>query len=127
MDRTPDRSPRRPLHDRLIACLWWLTFLGGVAAGTAAGLVLALWLALPPLPGLLLLAACWLGGNAAGWRLAARLGDVAARRAQEREEQIRAELRGAAGGRTATPECPARGHRPVRRAGKLPSPVAACR
>src|SRR4051794_38815667 len=75
MARTPDGPPRgRSVIDRLIACLWWLIFLGGVGAGTAAGIILALRIALPMLPGLLLIVACWLGGNAAGWRLATRAG-----------------------------------------------------
>ena len=56
MNRRPTDSPHaKPLADSLSTCVWWLLFVGGVAAGAAAGLVLALWLC----------------GNAAGWTLAA--------------------------------------------------------
>ena len=79
MDRTPSGPPQgKALRGRLIDCLWWLIFAGSVAAGTAVGVMLALWLALAPPTGLLLIAACWLGGNAAGWTLAARA-DIAMR------------------------------------------------
>jgi hypothetical protein len=76
--------------DRLLACLWWLVFLGGVGAGAAIGVVLALWLALPPLLGLPLIAACWLGGNAAGWRLAARADAALRRRLTKQRKRPRA-------------------------------------
>ena len=81
MAHIPDGPPQgHTMIDRLIACLWWLSFLGGVGAGVAAGVVLALWLALSPLPGLLLIAACWLAGNAAGWTVAARADAAMTRR-----------------------------------------------
>jgi hypothetical protein len=75
--------------DQLVACLWWLTFLGGAGAGAAIGVVLALWLALPPLPGLLLISACWLAGNAAGWRLADQADAAMARRIEQHRKRIR--------------------------------------
>src|SRR5688572_26280447 len=91
MPRTPTGPPRGPaIFDRLIACLWWLVFLGGVGAGAAAGVVLALWLALPPLPGLPLIAACWLGGNAAGCLMANRATAALTRRIAKRRKRIRA-------------------------------------
>jgi hypothetical protein len=91
MAHIPDGPPQvRTLIDRLIACLWWLIFLGGVGAGAATGVVLALWLALPPLPGLLLVAACWLAGNAAGWQLAARADAAMTRRIKQHRKRIRA-------------------------------------
>ena len=91
MAHIPDGPPQgHTMIDRLIACLWWLSFLGGVGAGVAAGVVLALWLALSPLPGLLLIAACRLAGNAAGWTVAARADAAMTRRIEQRRKRIRA-------------------------------------
>lgn len=91
MDRTPNESPQRLLMlDRLLACLWWLVILGSVGAGAAIGVVLALWLALPQLPGLLLIAACWLTGNAAGWHLAARTTAALTRRIRKGRKRLHA-------------------------------------
>ncbi len=91
LDRSPNGPPQGlSLRDRLIACLWWLIFMGGVAGGTATGVVLALWLLLSPLPGLLLIVACWLCGNVAGWRFAARLDPVAARQDRTKVRRIHA-------------------------------------
>ena len=88
MARTPHHPPQgHALRDRLLTCLWWLIFTGGVAAGAAAGLVLALWLALPPLPGLLAIVVGWLGGNAVGWTLAARWVAAVARKTQKETRQ----------------------------------------
>jgi uncharacterized protein (DUF58 family) len=78
-------SPR----DRLITCLWWLIFINGVATGTAIGLVLALWLVVPVPPGLVLIVACWLAGNAAGWALATRADAALARRIERHPKRIR--------------------------------------
>jgi hypothetical protein len=91
LDRSPNGPPQDSfLRDRLFACLWWLIFMGGVAGGTATGVVLALWLLLSPLPGLLLIVACWLCGNVAGWRFAARLDSVAARKDVKKDRRIHA-------------------------------------
>ncbi len=89
MARTPTGpSFRRSVLDHLVACLWWLIFLGGVGAGTAIGVVLALWLVLPPLPGLLLIVACWLIGNAAGWTAATRTTAALMRRIKKHRKRI---------------------------------------
>ena len=89
MARTPHHPPQgHALRDRLLTCLWWLIFTGGVAAGTAAGLVLALWLALPTLSGILTLVAGWLVGNAVGWNLAARAADTVARKKRKGARRI---------------------------------------
>ena len=91
MDRSPNGPPQGLfLRDRLTACLWWLIFMGGVAGGTATGVVLALWMLLSPLPGLLLIVACWLCGNVAGWRFAARLDSVTARNDRKKDRRIHA-------------------------------------
>ena len=91
MDRSPNGPPQGLfLRDRLTACLWWLVFMGGVAGGTATGVVLALWMLLSPLPGLLLIVACWLCGNVAGWRFAARLDSVTARNDRKKDRRIHA-------------------------------------
>jgi hypothetical protein len=88
-----DHTPNGPqqgttLRDRLATCLWWLLFMGSVAAGTAIGIMLTLWLLLPPLTGLLLIGACWLCGNVAGWRLAGRCGADGARKKQGKARSI---------------------------------------
>lgn len=89
MARTPTGPPRpHSSTERLIACLWWLVFLGGMGAGTAFGVVLAFWLALPLLPGLLLIVACWLVGNAAGWRFASQADAALTRRMKKDRKRI---------------------------------------
>ena len=89
MSRTPTGSSTRlSVLDQLVACLWWLIFLGGVGAGAAVGVILALWLALPPLPGLLLIVACWLAGNAAGWTVATRTTACLVRRFKQQPKRI---------------------------------------
>lgn len=88
MAHIPTLSPERlSLLDRLVARLWWLIFLGGVVTGAAVGVVLALWLAPPPLPSFLLIVACWLGGNAAGWRLAAQTDAALTRRIRKHHKR----------------------------------------
>ena len=95
MAQTPTGPPRRiSLLGHLAACLWWLIFLGGVGAGAAAGVILALWLALPPLPGLLLIVACWLAGNAAGWTVATRTTACLVRRCKKQPKRIHTPLSG---------------------------------
>jgi hypothetical protein len=89
MARTPTGpSERRSVLDHLVACLWWLIFLGCVGAGAAAGIALALWLDLPSLPGLLLIVACWLIGNAVGWTAATRTTAALTRRIRKHRKRI---------------------------------------
>jgi hypothetical protein len=85
-------GPQRSVSmlDHLVTCLWWLIFLGGVGAGAAVGIVLALWLTLSPLPGLLLIAACWLVGNAAGWLVATRMAAALTRRIRKGRKRLHA-------------------------------------
>lgn len=93
MARTPTGpSERRFVLDHLVACFWWLLFLGGVGAGVAVGVILALWLTLPALPGLFLIVACWIAGNTAGWWFAAWAEAALAQRLRKQRKRIDAAL-----------------------------------
>lgn len=94
MDRSPN-GPRQgsALRDRLVTCLWWLIFLGGVAGGTAIGVVLTLCLVLSTPTGFLLIGACWLVGNGVGARLATRLDAALARTDSDRNRRGRSGIR----------------------------------